>query len=963
MKKILLLFLSISFYVAKVFAQGNTCATATTITPAATCSYTTGTTVGATYQNNAANGGTPTCASPGAPDVWYMFTTTSAGNYTLDTQTGTITDGGMSIYSGSCGSLTQIACDDDSSPNGLMPMITATLSATTTYYVRVWAYGGSATGTFGICITTPPAPVANDNCLGAVSLTQQPNGSCTTTAGTVAGATNSGIGSCTGTADDDVWYSFNATNTTAIINRTTTGGWDSGIEIFASTGAAPGSCIGASLGCQDAESSFTVTGLTVGMNYYVRVYSWSAAFTPATPGFSICITSPATLPPGSIVMSNGSTSACSGTFYDPGGLGDYSNSTTMVFTICPSTPGAKVQAIFSSFQTENSLDFLEIFDGNSIAAPSLGAYSGTTSPGTVQATPSNASGCLTFRFTSDGSVVYPGWVASLACITPCQTITSNLVSTNEAAGAGGIIRVCQGQSINFVGSGTFSSSSAGATYTWSMGNGATVTGTNINYTYPAVGSYLVNLTVTDPSGCTNSNTINQQVQVSTTPTIATSATPATLCTNQTSALAANVTMTPYTVNCTPLVSGTTFLPDGSGVSYTTSITTNCYAPGTTVTAASDIQNVCLNMEHSYLGDLQIEIICPTGQTVILKAYADGGGGTYLGAPLDDPAVGPGTGTTYCFTPSATTLLVSGTTASAGSPAGNSVIAGNYMPTQPFSGLIGCPLNGSWTIRVTDNLAADNGYIFNWDVNFNSSLTTASSFTPTIVSQGWVAASGLTSTGATTANVVPTAVGSPCYTYSLTDNFGCTYTQSQCITVNCTALPVGLVAFYANAMNNEYVKTDWQTTGELNNSHFFVQRSVNAMDWELVGTVEGKGSTDNFNSYVLNDYMPYSGVSYYRLIQVDFNGDQTIFDPKVVSFVKGDEGVLKAYPNPTKDIIVLSGLTSSKDELKITNSIGQTVVDFKTATQYDGTVVVDLSHLAAGVYLIKSGDQVVSVTKE
>lgn len=668
-------------------------------------------------------------------------------------------------------------------------------------------------------------------------------------------------------------------------------------------------------------------------------------------------------PPPTIVMANGSTTACSGTFLDPGGSSDYASSLDYTYTICPSTAGAKLRAIFSSFATESCCDYLTIYDGSNTSAPSLGTYAGTTSPGTVQATPSNASGCLTFVFHSDGSVTAAGWVAALSCITPCQTITANLVSTNEAAGAGGIIRVCQGQSINFVGSGTFSSSSAGATYTWSMGNGATMTGTNINYTYPAVGSYLVNLVVTDPSGCTNSNTFNQQVQVSTTPTITTSATPATLCTNQTSALAANITMTPFTVNCTPPVSGTTFLPDGSGVSYTTSITTNCYAPGTTVTAASDIQNVCLNMEHSFLGDLQIEIICPSGQTVILKAYADGGGGTYLGAPLDDPTVGPGTGSTYCFTPSASTLLVSGATTTAGTPASASIVAGNYMPTQSFAGLIGCPLNGSWTIRVTDNLSLDNGYIFNWDVNFNSALTTAASFTPTIVSQGWVPASGLTSTGATTANVVNTAIGTPCYTYSLTDNFGCTYTQNQCITVNCTALPVGLINFEATAVNNEYVRTEWQTTGELNNSHFIVQRSQNAMNWEEVGVVQGKGSTDNFNSYYLNDYMPYLGVSYYRLIQVDFNGDRTEYDPKAVNFTKGVEGELKAYPNPTKNVVVLTGWSGVKEDLKITNSLGQQVIDYRLITQYDGSVVVDLSQLAAGVYLIKSGDQVVSITKE
>lgn len=107
-------------------------------------------------------------------------------------------------------------------------------------------------------------------------------------------------------------------------------------------------------------------------------------------------------------------SACSGTFYDPGGTGNYGNSQTFVYTICPSTPGAKVIVNFSAFNLENSYDFLQVFDGNSTAAPSLGTYTGTAGPGLATASVSNATGCLTFRFTSDGSVTSTGWIASIS---------------------------------------------------------------------------------------------------------------------------------------------------------------------------------------------------------------------------------------------------------------------------------------------------------------------------------------------------------------------------------------------------------------------------------------------------------------------------------------------------------------------------------------------------------------------
>src|SRR6218665_3517991 len=537
---------------------------------------------------------------------------------------------------------------------------------------------------------------------------------------------------------------------------------------------------------------------------------------------------------------------CSGTFYDSGGSGsNYGDNQDRTYTICPDVAGNKVRVNFTSFATEDSYDFLFVYDGPNTSSPSLGVYTGTTGPGIVQATPGNASGCVTFRFTSDQATIFgipyattdAGWVGAISCITPCQTITANWVSSNEAPEGDGIIRICQGQSVNFIGSGTFSTSGASATYTWSMGNGATVNGTNINYTYPAPGSYLVNLSIVDPAGCTNANAFNRNVQVSTTPTISTSASPTTLCTTQTSALSATVTMNPYTVNCTPPVSGTTFLPDGSGVSYTTAITTNCYSPTAIINAASDITNVCVNMEHSYLGDLDLRLICPNGQSISLKDYP-GGGGTYLGGALDDGGTGPGTGATYCFTPSAGTLLVNGSTISAGSPASASITPGNYMPVNPFTDLVGCPLNVNWTIQVTDHLSIDNGYIFNWDINFSTALLSAASFTPTIVSQGWVANPVLTSTGATTANVVPLSQGTPCFTYSVTDNFGCTYTSPQCITVNCgSSLPVGLVSFEATAVSNERVNLTWITASETNSDYFLIERSIDGEIWQPLEQVE------------------------------------------------------------------------------------------------------------------------------
>ncbi|MBN2669524.1 MAG: gliding motility-associated C-terminal domain-containing protein, partial [Bacteroidales bacterium] len=188
-----------------------------------------------------------------------------------------------------------------------------------------------------------------------------------------------------------------------------------------------------------------------------------------------------------------------------------------------------------------------------------------------------------------------------------------------------------------------------------------------------------------------------------------------------------------------VVAGLTPLPDGTGLTYSTSITLTEFGAGQTVTAASDIASICLNMEHSYLGDLDIQIECPNGQTAILKNYP-GGGGTFLGEPVDldchtsagDPNCSTeGVGYDYCFTSSSTygtMVSEAGTyTYSYTDNIGNNVVnrfylpAGSYQPEQDFTNLIGCPINGDWTIQVFDHLEIDDGNIFSWLINFDASV--------------------------------------------------------------------------------------------------------------------------------------------------------------------------------------------------------------------------------------------------
>ena len=123
-------------------------------------------------------------------------------------------------------------------------------------------------------------------------------------------------------------------------------------------------------------------------------------------------------------MASGTISTCSGTFYDPGGTSNYGNNLNITETFC-SNAGNCIRISFTSFNTQAGNDILTIYDGPSTASAVIGSYSGNTSPGVVI----SSSGCLTFKFVTNGSNVKAGWAATISCVS-CGNIY--LMNNNTA---------------------------------------------------------------------------------------------------------------------------------------------------------------------------------------------------------------------------------------------------------------------------------------------------------------------------------------------------------------------------------------------------------------------------------------------------------------------------------------------------------------------------------------------------
>lgn len=169
----------------------------------------------------------------------------------------------------------------------------APFAPNTTLYVKVVAVGpgGDSPGCSEMMFTTAPPAPTNDECVTAITLTVNPDLNCgTVTQGYTIGATDSGMipDPCYGNPDDDVWFKFVATATShkiSLLNIQSVGSepndTDTYFQVFS------GGC-GAlsSIYCSD-PSSGTVSGLTVGETYLVRVYSYYG--TGSNQSFDICI--------------------------------------------------------------------------------------------------------------------------------------------------------------------------------------------------------------------------------------------------------------------------------------------------------------------------------------------------------------------------------------------------------------------------------------------------------------------------------------------------------------------------------------------------------------------------------------------------------------------------------------------------------------------------------------------------
>ncbi len=217
-----------------------------------------------------------------------------------------------------------------------------------------------------------------------------------------------------------------------------------------------------------------------------------------------------------------------------------------------------------------------------------------------------------------------------------------------------------------------------------------------------------------------------------------------------------------------------------------------------------------------------------------------------------------------------------------------------------------------------------------------------------------------------------------YFEAVTSNVGTkTYytssTPAQASFTTNSALPVELTTFAAFEEENK-VALNWETATEVNNYGFEIERqkatetSINLSNWEKIGFVEGHGNSNSPKVYSYTDNTVVSGEYYYRLRQVDIDGQFEYSDIVEVAIAPPNSFELSQnYPNPfnPKTNIQFSLTEPANVSLSIYNAIGQKVAELINQRLEAGVHNSDFdgSNLNSGIYIYMLKTEKSTLTKK
>ncbi len=169
-----------------------------------------------------------------------------------------------------------------------------------------------------------------------------------------------------------------------------------------------------------------------------------------------------------------------------------------------------------------------------------------------------------------------------------------------------------------------------------------------------------------------------------------------------------------------------------------------------------------------------------------------------------------------------------------------------------------------------------------------------------------------------------------------------------ITTSGTSLPIELLFFNANAVNNREAHLDWATETEINGDYFLIERSQNGIDFERLGQIDAIGNSTSTQNYSFIDLNPLQGLSYYRLKIFDLDGTFKYSEIKPINIYKNNQ--ILVFPNPTdkEKGLTINCQLDDEYELILFDATGKIVLEktFQKETR------INTNYLSSGTYMYR-----------
>lgn len=162
------------------------------------------------------------------------------------------------------------------------------------------------------------------------------------------------------------------------------------------------------------------------------------------------------------------------------------------------------------------------------------------------------------------------------------------------------------------------------------------------------------------------------------------------------------------------------------------------------------------------------------------------------------------------------------------------------------------------------------------------------------------------------------------------------------------LPIELLGFEA-FLKEGIVITKWATASETNNDKFIVERSDDGEEFSKIGELDGAGNSYSTLFYNFHDYFPLDGISFYRLKQIDYDGNFSY--SKIVVVKKQSQTEFQIFPNPAAEYFILSVKERELNKVSIISIDGKIVYNSIYENQND-FIKIDISTFAPGIYLLQ-----------